>query len=362
MRLWLPVFLTVGLAVLPALAVAQTDSEERAQPSVQNYVLLGNQYYDAGQYDAALIAFKRAVELDEKNVEALYGLARAQLRLRLFSPAVENLKAAISLDASYTPAYVALAQAYTDQYINARDREAARALLDQALLVLNDAERINPEYYAIYNQRGLIYQYKGDPEKAAEAFEKALSINNEDPIVLYNLALTKLSLGQLDEALSLLKRAVAVAPQDAYVRARYGALLAVKGRLDDALFELEQAVRLDPTNALAWSYLGQVRFQRKEYEEALTALSRAVERDPSHYPEAYFYLGRVYMERGEYDEARYNLSKAVVLDPANAEYRYWLGHANEKLGDMEGAAAQYKKAIELRPDYPEAREGLARVQ
>ena len=87
MRLWLPVFLTVGLAVLPALAVAQTDSEERAQPSVQNYVLLGNQYYDAGQYDAALIAFKRAVELDEKNVEALYGLARAQLRLRLFSPA-----------------------------------------------------------------------------------------------------------------------------------------------------------------------------------------------------------------------------------------------------------------------------------
>lgn len=358
--IWL---LTLGLMVVSS-AWAQSEQAQPAQkePSVKAYLLVGDVYYSSGEYDAAMIAFRRALEKEPNNVYALYGLGRTQLKMHQITAAIENLKRAIAIDGNYAPLYVALAQAYTDRYLYAQDKEAAKKYLDQALLVLDDAQAIDPKYYPIYNQRGLIYQYKGDLVKAEAAFKQSLELAKDDPVVRYNLAQVYLSQGKLDEALDMLAAGVALDPSSAQLQLLYGKVLAVKGRLNEAEQALSKATELEPLNASSWLNLGQVYYLEKNYSQAVDALGKAIELDPLSYPEAYFYLGRAYLDGGHIAEARLNLTKAVKLAPDNAEYHYWLARALIAAGDKDAARAELNRVLELAPDHSEAKKALSSLK
>ncbi|WP_457636987.1 tetratricopeptide repeat protein [Oceanithermus sp.] len=360
--LWmLMVILSLGVAAAQAQD-AKTATQEKKEPSVKAYLLVGDVYYSSGEYDAAMIAFRRALEKEPNNVYALYGLGRTQLRMLQFSAAIENLKKAIALDSNFAPAYVALAEAYTDRYTYAEDKKSAAAFLDQALLILDDALRIDPNYYPIYNQRGLIYQYKGDLKKAEEAYKKALELEPKDPIVHYNLAQVYLSEGRLDEALEMLRKGVELDPESAQLQLLYGKALTVKGDLAKAEGAFKKGTKLDPLNASAWLSLGQVYYLEKKYDEAAKALSNSIELDPLSYPEAYFYLGRTLLDQGKKDEARSNFTKAVKLAPKNADYHYWLARSLLELGKKDEARTELEKALNLNPKHEAAKKALAELK
>lgn len=347
------------LALLLGAALAQKEAKDLTPEA---WMLLGNQYFAEGAYDASFIAYKQAVKKDPNNPRALYGLGRVQLKLGLLNPAVENLKRAIALDAKYLPAYLALAKAYLELAGESEDPALKKLQLAKAKSVLADAKRIAPEDPAVYNLEGVIEEAFGNHERAIAAFKKAVELDPKNAQVRYNLALAYLAKGKLDEAVAALEEAVRAAPEEPYYRARLGALLAVKGELDRAEAVLTEAVRLDPKNSLAWDYLGQVRLKKGDYAGAIAALKKAVELAPLAYPEAYFYLGQAHLELGQTKEARFFFTKAVVLASKNADYRYWLGVANEKLGDLEGARVQYREALKLDPEHQKAKEALARLE
>ncbi|HGY10426.1 MAG TPA: tetratricopeptide repeat protein [Oceanithermus profundus] len=352
-------WLTLMLA-LAGLALAQSADEEKQQeePSVKAYLLVGDVYYSSGEYDAAMIAFRRALEKEPNNVYALYGLGRTQLKMHQFTSAIENLKRAIAIDGAYAPLYVALAQAYTDRYLYAEDKKAAEEFLDQALLILDDARRVDPNYHPTYNQRGLVYQYKGELDKAEQAFKKALELAPQDAVVRYNLAQVHLSQGRLDDALAMLAEGVELDPSSAQLQLLYGKVLAVKGKLPEAEQALAAAAELQPLNARNWLNLGQVHYLQGEYDEAVEALSKAIELDPLGYPEAYYYLGRAQLDAGRAEEARLNLTKAVKLAPDNADYHFWLAKALIAKGEREAAKAELERVLELAPDHASAKKEL----
>ncbi len=348
--------------LLTLLLGAGFAQQEAKDLTPEAWMLLGNQYYAEGAYDASFIAYKQAVKKAPNDPRALYGLGRVQLKLGLLNPAVENLKRAIALDAKYLPAYLALAQAYLELAGESEDPALKKVQLSKALSVLADAKRVAPEDAAVYNLEGVVREALGEHERAIAAFKKALELDPKNARIRYNLALAYLASGKLDEAVAALEEAVKAAPEEPYYRARLGALLAVKGDLDRAEEVLAEAVRLDPKNSLAWDYLGQVRLKKGDSAGAIAALKKAVELAPLAYPEAYFYLGQAHLERGDAKAARFYLTKAVVLASRNADYRYWLGLANEKLGDLEGARAQYREALKLDPEHKKAKEALARLE
>jgi len=358
--IWL---LTLTLALFAAAwAQSEQAQPEQKEPSVKAYLLVGDVYYSSGEYDAAMIAFRRALEKEPNNVYALYGLGRTQLKMHQFTSAIENLKRAIAIDGSYAPLYVALAQAYTDRYLYAEDKAAAGKFLDQALLILEDAKRVDPDYHPIYNQRGLVYQYKGDLGKAEAAFKQALELAADDPVVRYNLAQVYLSQGKLDAALDMLAQGVALDPTSAQLQLLYGKVLAVKGNLAEAERALGRAAELAPLNAGAQVNLGQVLYLQKKYDAAIETLDKAVELDPLGFPEAYFYLGRAHLDAGHVDEARLNLTKAIKLAPDNADYHYWLARALVAAGEKDAARTELERALELAPDHQEAKKALSALK
>ncbi|RDI94875.1 tetratricopeptide repeat protein [Meiothermus sp. QL-1] len=351
MRFWLFLVLVAG-----SVLAQQNPPSSRPQTQASLCALL----YDAGRPEAALSACERAVR-DAPTAENLYLLARVQAELGRFTAAIENLRRSITQNSGFIQSYVALAQVYVRQYLLSENREAAKGLLDQALSVLREAERVNPRYAPIYATRGTVLAYQGRLDQAIEAINRSLALKDE-PVVRALLADIYIRQGKWEEALKNYDEAVKAAPRNASLRVKYGSLLLLRGNVDQAIEQLDQAVVLAPGNAEAWLRRGDAYYEKKDWQQAGVSYQQTVALSPVRYPDAYLGLGQVFLELKDYQKARFNFTKAVALEQNNPVYRYWLCRANELMGDKEGARAQCEHAIRLRPDFKEAQEVLNRLR
>ncbi|MGM9321537.1 tetratricopeptide repeat protein [Deinococcus aquaticus] len=361
-------------ATTPAPVTPPAAAPTRTIPAV-NYVALGVYYYEQGQFDQAYVAYRAASEIDPRNTDALIGLGRAQVKLRLYSAGIETLKRLISVDSRNFDAYVSLSQAYVQQYIGAGDRAAVSSNLGEALRILTDAEALaqtptagkNVPLSRVWNERGYVYKLQGDATKAIEAFRQATTLNPDNSILLYNLGDMYYATGNIPQALDYLQQAVIVDPRDAYNRAYYAKLLALSGNVAAARPEAAQAARLAPKNAYAVGQYGVVSYLGKDTATARSQLTQAVTLDPLRYPEFYYYLGRLNLDGGDLKTARENLTRAAALGSATPEYLYYLGLSYERgagavAPDRLKARENYEAALKLSPSYRVAQDGLNRVR
>lgn len=348
----------------------------RSRPPAANYVTVGNFFYDQGKYDQAYVAFRAANEIDPMNAAALLGLGRSQVRLRLYEPAITTLRSLTKVDSKNLSGYIALSQAYQQQYIGSSDRKAVAQNLDTALLILKDAEQLvtaqsdsekAQNQSKILNERGNIYRLKGDASKAIDALKQASALNPGNSLILFNLGDMYFATGDLSQAISYLQQAVILDPRDAYNRAYYAKLLALSGNLNAARSEASQAARLSPNTAYAVGQDGVVSYLAKDPAQARTQLNRAIELDPLRYPEFYYYLGRLDLDASDLKSARDNLTKAVALGSNTPEYSYYLGLSYERgtalfPADRAKARENYQRVVTLAPAYQAAQDALKRLK
>lgn len=355
------------MLLLASTAHAQTSPAAPVDPkkpaTCAQYMPLGKLYYAQGQMDAAYTAFSLCTKLEPNNLEALFSLGRTEIRLRLYSAAVEHLKKCISTDAKYWRCYIALSDAYVSQYRDSSDRRALVGLLDDGLKVLDDAERIvttNDGRAAVNNQRGTIYRLKGDTKQAITSFEKAIGFAPNEPNILFNLGSLYLSAGDADKAIDAFSKAVDLAPRDPELRAAYARALRAKGTdLRSALSQATQAYNLCGAdrcrNAFVVGQYGVAQYVSKNREVARVALELAVKLDTTAtYHENFYFLGRVYLELSRGKEAKAQFSKAVLIEPGEPLYWYWLGQSNEALGEKDAACKSYAQALKVQSDYKDA--------
>ncbi|MGQ9511098.1 MAG: tetratricopeptide repeat protein [Thermaceae bacterium] len=337
-------------------ALAQTPP-----PKVSDPLRVGIQLYRLGLYDKALPRFEEALKANPNSPEALYWLARSQLKLGLLNPALENARTLVGRHSTYIGGYVVLSEVYVALARGTEDRPRAQGYLEMALSVLKDGEKVNPKYAPLHAQKGAVYALMGQHEKAVESLRTSLLLE-DDPQVHALLAEVYLAQGRADEALGEYKKALAKTPQDVSLLLRYASLLLLKNQAAEAAKALEEAVQLRPGNAEAWYVLGQAYFALKRWKEAGVAFEQAIALAPARYPAAYAYAGRVYLELSDPQKAKSRLTVAVRLEGKNPEFRYHLGLANEQLGDKAGARYQCQEALKLKPDYREAQECVSRNQ
>jgi tetratricopeptide (TPR) repeat protein len=126
---------------------------------------------------------------------------------------------------------------------------------------------------------------------------------------------------------------------EAEALATLGDLLLHINRLEDAEARLQQAVTLDPKLSAAQSSLGIIRLKQRRYAEARGALQQAVAADPHNYLAHDYYA---------YVISRMDASEGQSVSAYSS-------------GDLREMRASLKKAIELKPDFPESYHILAFV-
>lgn len=102
------------------------------------------------------------------------------------------------------------------------------------------------------------------------------------------------------------------------------------------------------------------RSEKEDLESVLKIVAQALEKFPDN--------SELTQERittliimGKEDEAKAELETAINNDPTNHLYYYFMGYLYDQKEDTENSMAQYKKALELNPDYYEANYNLGVV-
>lgn len=103
--------------------------------------------------------------------------------------------------------------------------------------------------------------------------------------------------------------------------------------------------------------LGYAHYKDKNYNLAGQYLNKAVQNNPNYYY-AYLNLGLLYNDTNRFKEAESVLKKSISL-VSNPTAHNALGTVYRKQLNTDSAIAQYKLALALRPNYPEALNNLA---
>jgi len=115
----------------------------------------------------------------------------------------------------------------------------------------------------------------------------------------------------------------------------------------EAIDYLNHTIKLDSTN-VKYYQLRYVLLQNSfnQTDSALLDINRVIELEPSLW-KAYFDRGVCLLLLDKSKEALLDFDRAIVLNEENAQSYYYRGNAKRKLGDMDGACQDWKKAKEL---------------
>jgi serine/threonine-protein kinase len=213
---------------------------------------------------------------------------------------------------AFAPGYAALAQCYERRYHATRDT-AALALADQnvahasqldqnspdvllalgqirtlegrnaeAVSALHQVLAVDPRNDAAYQGLAKAYAALGLPEKADEAWQKAISLRPNSVDVYNSVARFYLDRANFPKAVENFRKAHNLAPQNASIMSNLGAALLYAGALDESRKTLEESVRLSP-NYASYNNLGILNVKQGRYADAAADYEKALEFNKSDY-------------------------------------------------------------------------------
>ena len=321
------------------------------------------------------------------HVEARQLLAEIYSARKAWKDVVKVLEPVLKYRNDYTT-YHLLAQAKQ----NLGDTEKARKYYEQAV-------KLNPSSAADHYELGNIYLAGNFYALSASAYEKALALGIDSPVLRYKLASAYFNLrnyfgrisvvtvkagkaghlsggwyliepvpGKKDvfraapsrSAIYQVARAIADGIKDRpdihflkaniYLNARrYKTAYAMFTKIRKSIAKEDQA--------LFYHYYSGAAFGIGKYDEYLKLLEEAIKRDKDAYEplrvEAFLKVAEQYNQAGELDKYIEYLAKAVAASPQTAALHLKLGYAYEEARKYDLAVVQWRMVLDLEPDHPQ---------
>ena len=255
--------------------------------------------------------------------------------------------------------------------------------------ILSKALTDNPENEAVIAKLALSYQNLGENDKSLEYFKKVFELNPNLTVLKFDYANLLGNMGQNDEAIKLYKDYLKQFPNDANAYKNLGLVYKRANDNDLALFNLEKSYSINPADNETKKELALCYHKKQDYINALKYYNLALIADPDNYEllankaltlhamnnyvsaiELYKQLlekkpndrlqenlaaatiayGYSLYDKQDYGQAIIYFEDAIELAPKEASAYFGYAKANEKLGCIDIAMENYKKAISLAPD------------
>ncbi|MGE0142186.1 MAG: sulfotransferase [Planctomycetota bacterium] len=233
--------------------------------------------------------YRRVLQIEPGNVNALVLLASACLALDRPRDALQSIRRALKLD---------------DR------RPDAHATLGNVQFAL------------------------GEFGRARDAFRRAIAGNRQEPGHHFGLGLALERLGEIDAAIAAYSAGIEVAPADPRLRINLGTCLLSQGALDLAVEHLAEATRLAPNMLAARLNLAGAYRELGDYPAAIENYRAALKIAPTD-PRGHATLGQVFREAGQIEAAIRSLQLAIDLAPSMAEPRITLAMTRNHVGTDE---------------------------
>ena len=206
--------------------------------SYVGHKILAEVYEKEEKYSIAIDEYIRASNINNKDMKLNYNIAMLLNKDKRPEEAITILQDMLKKNPEYYDATNLLGEIL---YTQERYKEAINVYMN--------ALRYNPGNYDLYYNLGMVYTMVNDFQRAKEFYQKAAEINS----LLYN---AKLSIGQI-------------------------ALIA--GDLDEAEKFFKESIKGEDVEAGSYYYLSQVAMLKGDKEKAINYMNIAIELDPQIY-------------------------------------------------------------------------------
>jgi tetratricopeptide (TPR) repeat protein len=130
---------------------------------------------------------------------------------------------------------------------------------------------------------------------------------------------------------------------------------------DRAIDYFNGALNISPENVNALYLLAMYYQQQEMFEKAESTYQNIISFNPD-YPHSYFNIGYIALVHQEdYEKAIAYMDKAIEVQPAFYQAYYNRGYAHELSGKYQQARDDYRKALQIMPNYEKAVEGMNRL-
>ena len=248
------------------------------------------------------------------------------------------------------------------------DRADARTLLGTTLALegirgeaieqMAEAARLKPTSAETHNAFGKVLSRFGELQSARQEFQQALELDPSLAEAHVNLSLILAQAGDLSKAGEHLDHAIELqgnSPNAAYTHYLKAKIWGAQDQIGNAIRELEKAVQLWADYEQAWSDLGGMLRLALDNRGAVRALQKAVALKPED-ALAQYRLGQLCLQNGDSLHAINHLKKALAQMPNDRGTLYNLMLALRKTGKVEEAKAIEKRVAVFQQENSRASE------
>lgn len=274
---------------------------------------------------------------DKKKFEILkYDGIRAQ-RMSKLPYAIKCFEEAVAIDDELETLSL-LATSYTQ----ANRLDDARITLDR--MATKDPEQVN----TFLSLAGICYMQE-DYESMNDACQKALALDNKNPISFYLAA--KAAIGMKDDITAIAMLTKAIVLKEDYTEAyqlRAEVLWGMK-QAKDAAEDIQKLLSLNPDDEQALLLKGEILAVTDEPEQAQEYFNQVLSLNPFN-EKAYLLSGELHLTNKDFDKALAVYDEAIEINPNFAKAYHERGRIKLLKGDKDGSVEDMKKAIELAPE------------
>jgi putative PEP-CTERM system TPR-repeat lipoprotein len=244
------------------------------------------------QYAAADRIFERLSPAFQTFWAGYYLQGATKLALGQFAQAENILGKYLSRVPNDTKAARLIASAALQQRAAARAIEYLKPLVDKT-----------PPDAVTLTLLGNAYMADGKPDLALQQFEKAATLDPDNPTIKTRVAISEIGSGQSQQGLATLEQVFAT-EAGATIAGPTLVLTELRaGRADKAAEVVDSLIRRDAKNAIYQTLLGVVRVAKRDYPGAETAFRAALALNPD-LPEAIRDLAQLFVATGRTGEAK----------------------------------------------------------
>jgi len=351
---------------------------------IENYIMsLAFAEYKSEQYEKAIKHYKILVTHHPEKQNFQYNLACCYEMIGEYTYAIGILDQLILLNPKSTTMTQKLAGLYLKINQPLKAKEIYRKIIAQgtvsvdvyyeyALLctktgdistaetILKKVLSLNPEFSLAHKDLGIIFLTKRLFDYAKDEFEKALKLDEENPLILFEYANFLHATNDFQKAKEFYQKAKDKAPDSADVKTFSAVNFIALNELENALECSESALKKFPEDAFILFVTGKVYYLMKNFDKAKWFLIKSYEKNRN--SETENLLALTYFELGEFEQANNIFEKLLKENPSNTNVLFNSAKCLIELSDTKSAQKQLKKILKIFPEFEEAKELLNEIK
>lgn len=226
-----------------------------------------------------------------------------------------------------------------------------------ASIMFCPVQAMSPEANSLY-QQACSAEYKEDYATAAEKLTQALSIAQNDVLILTKLAGVYSEMGEYEKALQAYSKVAELKPSDGYIYISIGSIYESLGEYQKALQAYSKVKEMCPEYLYNYLNIANVDYQLGDYKSSIENYNKFLATYSQH-REARENLAASYLGSGNYQSAVNEYANIYSKNPSSFRDFAKYGLALFEVKDYEKAAEFLEKAVDADPDNSLAHVNLA---